>query len=333
MRRSLLPAALTLLALAIALHAVAPAHAQSSYAPTCELLKGGGPAERADQAEAWMRKQQHQGASSFEVDDGPPIGTSNQAPLVPGPGGDLLDDGVADLLVGAPGYDAGGLNAGTVYLIEGSSSLASGSLYSAAWLELQGTAGDEAGTAVGTVDLDQDGQPDFIVGAPGYDNGSTTDMGRFFVVSGSYGALGGTASLGGSATKIISYSSTTAGSARLGEVIAPAGDLISNTSTPYPDAVIGAPDHDSSSSSLSAAGAVWVLAGNASLSLVGTQALYEGSADGDHLGTAVAGDFDYDGDGEVDLAVGAPGVDYSLSKLDTGAVYLLQGPLPAGTYT
>jgi hypothetical protein len=35
------------------------------------------------------------------------------------PGGDLDRDGFADLLVGAPEADTGGVNAGVVYLIRG----------------------------------------------------------------------------------------------------------------------------------------------------------------------------------------------------------------------
>ena len=103
------------------------------------------------------------------------------------------------------------------------------------------------------------------------------------------------------------------------------------------DLVIGAPRYDVASGQNDDVGAVWVLHGPVptftehdladpgASGLVYT--LLTGEFAGDLAGTAVAlGDFD--ADGELDLAVGAPGSD--AGPTDAGAVYLLRGPLPAG---
>src|SRR5262245_424743 len=78
-----------------------------------------------------------------------------------GRAGDVDGDGVEDLLVGAPGTDAGGLaDSGRAFAISGSTGIP--------LLTLDGTAaGDFFGESVaGVGDIDGDGNSDFVVGAP-----------------------------------------------------------------------------------------------------------------------------------------------------------------------
>ncbi len=93
--------------------------------------------------------------------------------------GDLDGDGTTDVLVGAPGTTSSS-TAGRVSAYSG----ASGTLL---WTAVGDSAGDLFGTAVGVFgDLDNDGTPDLMVGAPRDDAGGV-DAGRVAVFSGDDG--------------------------------------------------------------------------------------------------------------------------------------------------
>lgn len=85
-------------------------------------------------------------------------------------GGDLNDDGHADVVVGAPRHDEGALNAGAVYAFRGQAGatieeVAAGSVFGRA-------SGDELGTSVSIAgDWTGDGRADLAAGAPGSDDG------------------------------------------------------------------------------------------------------------------------------------------------------------------
>jgi hypothetical protein len=91
--------------------------------------------------------------------------------------GDVNEDGVADVIVGAPYNDARGSNSGRAYVYDGSS----GDII----YKLSGTrAGDRFGAAVaGIGDLNDDGAADFAIGAPYYD-ASSSNSGRVSIYSG-----------------------------------------------------------------------------------------------------------------------------------------------------
>jgi len=86
--------------------------------------------------------------------------------------------------VGAPGRAGVGASAGAVYVIAG---LPSGSLSlsEAAWARIDaGTSGDKLGQAVaGGVDVDGDGTPDLLLGAP-YEDAGGTSAGAAYLFSG-----------------------------------------------------------------------------------------------------------------------------------------------------
>ncbi len=98
--------------------------------------------------------------------------------------GDTNGDGIVDLLVGAPGNDAGGTDAGAAYLIRG--------IFSNVLHTWTGAAGDALGTTVsGGFDLDGDGRPDVLVGAPKND-AAGNNSGAGYVFSGAPAANGAT---------------------------------------------------------------------------------------------------------------------------------------------
>jgi hypothetical protein len=100
--------------------------------------------------------------------------------------GDVNGDGFADVIVGAPGYDAGLADEGAAFLFLGSAAGITGSTAAQAHARLESDqAGAEMGASVaGAGDVNGDGYADVIVGAPLYDSGQT-DEGAAFLFLGS----------------------------------------------------------------------------------------------------------------------------------------------------
>ena len=90
--------------------------------------------------------------------------------------GDVNDDGIDDLILGAPGVDAAGPDSGRAYVVFGSTERALATLHLSALdgrngLAFDGmAAGDETGFGVSAAgDVNDDGVADLLVGAPGSD--------------------------------------------------------------------------------------------------------------------------------------------------------------------
>ncbi|MCB9741442.1 MAG: FG-GAP repeat protein [Alphaproteobacteria bacterium] len=96
-------------------------------------------------------------------------------------GGDLDEDGAADILVGAPEWEG----AGAVFLLNLDGrvgELTAADVASAAWFGEE--EGDRFGAGVSdAADLDGDGRADFAAGAPGFDT-SDDDAGKVYVLPG-----------------------------------------------------------------------------------------------------------------------------------------------------
>src|SRR5580765_4206593 len=103
--------------------------------------------------------------------------------------GDVTRDGRMDVAVGAP--LAGADDAGAIYVFAGGDH-AMGS--SPAWSASGSQAGEHLGWAIASrIDVNGDGIPDLVVGAPGY-SGSATGCGRILVYLGSPAGLPAAAS-------------------------------------------------------------------------------------------------------------------------------------------
>jgi FG-GAP repeat/Putative metal-binding motif len=157
-------------------------------------------------------------------------------------GGDLNGDGLADILVGAPGNDGGGEDAGAVYVCAGP---ATASMNSPVAKLVGETAGDKAGTSIAVIgDIDGDGAPDVAVGAPGSDL-ADTDAGATYVLFGPYSGL---TELDGADVRITGAAAYDF----IGQSVAGGSDVDQDG---FPDLLVGAPYNDSLNA---AAGAVYL---------------------------------------------------------------------------
>lgn len=236
--------------------------------------------------------------------------------------GDVNNDSVAEVVVGAPLYNASAENeserrafAGAAYVVNGSSE-GTVSLADANVTFVGKSEGDRAGYAVSTAgDVNDDGVWDVVVGAPYDDPLNRTDAGAAYVIYGDED-LDGESSL---ADADVGLTGAEAGD-RAGWSVAGTGPR-GVTCDGVADVLIGAPLNDSTDSN---AGAAYLVAGNDSLSdeanLSTAATTFVGASAGDYAGYAVdTGDFD--GDGFGDVVVGAP-LNDSLNRTDAGAAYV-----------
>jgi hypothetical protein len=207
--------------------------------------------------------------------------------------GDLNADGRAEFAVGAP--EAGGA-AGLVTVYDGLSGALLHSIPGS-------SAGERLGSALAVLgDVDGDGIPDFVAGAPGFDGIAGPDCGRIQIFSGA------------GASPLLAAEGGQAGEA-FGTALAAAGDLDHDQNL---DLVVGAPLFDGTAGA--DCGRVTALRAGRGGVIWGV----EGSAAGDRLGTSVAGGADLDADGFPDVALGAPGLD-GVAGADSGAILLRHG--------
>ncbi len=214
---------------------------------------------------------------------------------------DIDGDGVAELLVGAPRSDFGAGNGGSCYVLSG----AGGTQL----MRIDGSSqGERLGQAVaGLGDLDGDGTPDLLVGAP-FHAGAAFLAGAAFVRSGSTGGVLQTV-LGQDSFGL------------LGMAVANAGDVNGDGTDDY---LVGSPAEDSNGTD---SGGLYLFSGATGIEL----AHPTGDAGGDQLGTSLCGLGDLDGDGLADFASGAPFDDNN--GADSGAVRAWSGATGAVLFT
>ena len=229
-----------------------------------------------------------------------------------GVGGDLDQDGTADLVVGSCAPPTAVDSSGRAFVFIGP--VTAGAVVADADFVATGLNQDDAlGCALAsTGDVSGDTRADLVLGMPGDDTGAT-DAGGLFVYAGpvSAGSFASTVRLDGESLRDAAGSAAVTGIDLNGDGM---GDLI-----------VGAPGRSSEG------GAAYVLLGPVSVSsdLGIADARLSGQLAGDAAGTALAAPGDLDEDGIDDLLIGAPGQDSG--STDGGAVYLVLGD--TGTWT
>lgn len=226
--------------------------------------------------------------------------------------GDVNDDGVPDLLVGAP-MRGDPYFEGAAYILHGPITGDVPLADAGATLDGQGDR-EMAGYSVAPAgDVNGDGFDDVLVGAPFYDKGDRTYAGAAYLV---HGPVDGSMSLAHADATLLGEENGDKAGAR----VAGLGDVNGDD---IPDLGVAAPAYQDDR------GAVYVVFGpvEGKRRLSSADVKLVGEAPGDEAGTGLAATGDVNGDGLPDLAVGALGNDRGGSG--AGAAYILETPLPS----
>lgn len=221
--------------------------------------------------------------------------------------GDFNGDGFADIAIGAPETTlATATRAGVVTIHYGPLRGAAGSIRRES---LRHQAADtEFGHALASLDFDNDGFDDLVVGAPGWSDGQLK-YGAAFIFKGT------SQGISTAATGLLIKSDRAA--ARFGHSLAYAGDLNDDG---FGDLIVGAPGyHDVNAEE----GAAFVYLGRAAGQAITADWLATGKQPLGHFGWKVAGARDLNGDGREEIVVAAPDFNAGL-----GAVFTWRGGDP-----
>ncbi|MCB0728213.1 MAG: FG-GAP repeat protein [Ignavibacteriae bacterium] len=198
--------------------------------------------------------------------------------------GDVNGDGFSDVIVGALGNDAGGLDAGRTYIYYGGSVMNN----VADRIMTGAAAGDQFGYSVSLADdVNGDGFSDVITGANGNDAGGS-NAGRAYVYFG--GILSDTI-----ADLILTGA---AAGDNFGYSVSSAGDVNGDS---YTDIIIGAQLNDAGGAD---AGRAYIYFGGISPDNIADVTI-NGEAAGDQFGYSVSSAGDVNGDGFSDVIIGA----------------------------
>ena len=236
--------------------------------------------------------------------------------------GDINGDGLDDFGIGASGYDAtvntvSYTDAGAAYVIVGDGSKHNGAAsvdFADAYFRGQNSF-DEVGSAVsGVGDVDGDGYNDMVIGAKGYDS----DRGAVYLIAGS----GSLSDQMVQRTRLVGESNFDAFGTGAGNV----GDINDDG---YSDVVIGAPEAEGVPGTI--VGATYLFYGTIESGEVDAgdcDVKFTGSPSGSSaFGSVLTSQGDLNGDGELDLAIGAPldDINGATSSTNSGGVYLFTG--------
>ncbi len=206
--------------------------------------------------------------------------------------GDVNDDGYADVIIGAPGYDGGEANEGAAFLYYGS---ASGLKAVADWEVIGWQGWAELGTSVSEAgDINGDGYADVAIGMPLYDEGGVENIGGALIYLGSSSGLP------------LSYTQFITGGQRqeefrFGDKLNGAGDVNGDG---YDDLIVGTAYYDSDDGEVDV-GKAWVFYGTAEgLDTVSAWQI-EGEEGFEGLGDQVDTAGDVNGDGYDDIIIRA----------------------------
>lgn len=212
--------------------------------------------------------------------------------------GDVDGDGIPDLIIGAPLTQIGSgfvYRPGAAYVASGRSGQVLHHFFGQATVDWFGV------SVAGPGDVDADGVPDILAGAPFADPGQRDAAGSAYLFSGRDGSL------------LFQFDGAAPGD-ELGSAVAGAGDVNGDG---FPDLLVGSPGAEPNGKWN--AGSAFVFSGRDGALLW----RFDGGLD-DSLGHSVAGAGDVDGDGFDDVLIGAPEAD-PIGFAFAGAVYLHSG--------
>ncbi len=231
--------------------------------------------------------------------------------------GDVNGDGYADLIIGAPGYDIGVLDAGAAFVFLGSSGgvASGGPALAATVLQSEQSSSEFGWSAASAGDVNGDGYSDVIVSAPYYDAGQTDEGAAFVFLGGPAGVPSGSPSTAATVLQ--------GNQGHFGETVASAGDVNGDG---YSDVLVGAPEYLGTN-----VGVAFVYLGSST-----------GIANGDPAGAAtrltlppghgssltfaktLASAGDVNADGYDDVIIGASGYDSAATPAN-GAAFVFHG--------
>jgi hypothetical protein len=218
---------------------------------------------------------------------------------------DITGNGRGDILIGGI-WEANGKGtiSGRAYLYNG----ATGQMVRA-WVSPADQDNGCFGWSLGWIpDVDGDGRPDVIIGAPFENVGATNNAGRVYIFSGATGRL---------IRQHWSPARQTMGN--FGVAVAGIADLDGDGRGDY---IIGAPN-ESPGNSPAGAGRVYVYSGRTGQLL---RALRSGNeSPGGNYGAAVAAVGDSNGDGKQEILIGAPNEPSAFAHPAGGRVYMISG--------
>ncbi|WP_312870377.1 trypsin-like serine protease [Streptomyces himalayensis] len=217
----------------------------------------------------------------------------------PAPVTDFNCDGVEDIAVSDPGATVGGdAGAGLVRVVYGGGKGTAEINQDLDWVSGGSEAGDWFGEAIATVDYDEDGCTDLVVGTPAEDLSTATDAGMVDVLHGATGGLG-------TGTKKDTHFEQGSGTGSLAASVSESGDRLGHalaagtTAAGEPFVVIGVPGE--ALGSITKAGSAIYLHGSTNIAVNQEATGVGGAAEaGDGFGTSVTGDAN-------NIAIGAPG--------------------------
>ena len=207
--------------------------------------------------------------------------------------GDFNGDGIDDLAAAAPMDNLAGAQSGRVYVFFGP--LVGDHFTEDADLTYDAAARHSwTGGALASVDLDNDGYDELVIGAPRFSQG-TAYRGGAFIVYGATDMVSGNLASGDADAWFLGEDANH----ELGSALANAGDVNHDG---FDDLALGAPEADART------GRAYVIYGSAGRTggrILDADVTFTGETVFDRLGTSIAGVGDFDGDGMDDLAFGS----------------------------